>query len=147
TRPHRQALVAAHAVAIATTFTHGTEAGMRWLIDHIPATAPAAAPRPVFTEAVHLADPHDEWAALRSARGGETIVAAWAARTAALTAYRRCLPSPETDGVAADDVLTSLLHANYVRSFGIDFDDEAICLHLARAAALAWTARRTGGQQ
>ncbi|MFD8379103.1 lantibiotic dehydratase [Streptomyces sp. NPDC059679] len=141
-RPHRRALVAAHSIAIATSFLGSTEAGMRWLIDHIPPTAPAPVPRPQFTETVRLADPSDDWAALRSVPGGHTIVEAWADRDAALTAYRRHLPAPETQGIALDDVLSSLLHVHFVRHVAVDFPEEEVCLYLTRAAALAWMSRR-----
>ncbi|MFD0594004.1 hypothetical protein ACFQZ4_17250 [Catellatospora coxensis] len=40
-------------------------------------------------------------------------------------------------------MLGSLAHAHFIRAVGVDFDDEAICLYLARSAALAWTARTT----
>jgi lantibiotic biosynthesis protein len=145
-RPHRQALVAAHTVAIAEAFTGSTAAGMRWLIDHIPATAPTRIPRPVFTEAVRLSDPRDEWAALRAAPGGAAITRAWEPRQRALAAYRAHFPGPHTEGISVDDVLGSLMHVNFVRACGIDFDDEAAGLYLARAAAKAWTAR-TGGSR
>ncbi|MFC0860932.1 lantibiotic dehydratase [Sphaerimonospora cavernae] len=145
-RPHRQALVAAHTVAIAEAFTGSTAAGMHWLIDHIPAKAPARVPRPVFTEAVDIADPRDDWAALRAAPGGTQIAEAWEPRARALAAYRTHLPGPDTQGVAVDDVLGSLMHVNFVRACGIDFDDEAIGLYLARSAALAWKARTSGGR-
>jgi thiopeptide-type bacteriocin biosynthesis protein len=145
THPHRRALVAAHSVAIAIAFTGSTPAGMQWLLDHIPATAPDRVPRPVFTEAVRVADPRGDWATLRSAPGGAAIVEAWLPRDDAVAAYRAHLPGPHTHGIAADDVLSSLMHVNFVRACGIDFDEEAVGLYLARAAALAWTARTTGG--
>jgi hypothetical protein len=47
-------------------------------------------------------------------------------------------------GIRHDDVLSSLLHVNFVRHHGIDFPEEATCLYLARAAALTAIAR-TGG--
>ncbi|MER6091279.1 lantibiotic dehydratase [Streptomyces bluensis] len=143
-RPHQRALVAAHAVAIASAFLGSTEAGMRWLIDHIPPTAPEPVPRWQFNDAVRLADPRDDWAALRSEVGGETIVSGWADRDKALAAYRFHLPGADTEGVAVDDVLTSLLHVHFVRHVAVNFPEEEACLHLARAAALAWTARATG---
>jgi thiopeptide-type bacteriocin biosynthesis protein len=142
TRPPRPALATAHTVAIAAAFTGSTEAGMRWIIDHLPAAAPTAMPRPVFAEAVRLADPSENWAALRAADGGAGIVAACTSRDSALRAYRALFPSKHTIGIDADAVLASLLHANYVRGCGIDFDDEAACRYLARASALAFTARR-----
>jgi thiopeptide-type bacteriocin biosynthesis protein len=143
-RPHERTPVAAHTVAIASAFLGSTQAGMRWLIDHIPPTAPVPVPRPQFTDAVRLADPGNDWAALRGAPGGAAIVSAWADRDAALAAYRRHLPGPQTQGIALDDVLASLLHVHFVRHIAVNFPEEEVCLYLARAAALAWTARTTG---
>lgn len=141
-RPQRRALVAAHTIAIATAFLGSTEAAMRWLIEHIPPTAPATVPRPQFTETVRLADPSGDWVALRGVRDGQTIVAAWADRNAALAAYRPHLPGPDTQGIRLDDVLSSLLHVHFVRHVAVDFAEEEICLYLTRAAALAWMSRR-----
>ncbi|WP_411076256.1 lantibiotic dehydratase [Streptomyces sp. cmx-4-7] len=140
-RPQQRTLVAAHTVAITSAFLGSPQAGVRWLIDHIPPRAPKPVPRPQFAEAVRLADPRDDWAALRAAPGGEAIVTAWADRASALTAYRTHLPSEHTEGIAEDDVLTSLLHTHFVRHVAVNFPEEEICLHLARAAALAFTAR------
>ena len=143
-RPSQRTLVAAHTVAIASAFLGSTEAGMRWLIDHIPPTAPAPVPRPHFTDAVRLADPSDDWSVLRSVPGGDAIVSGWADRDTALAAYRPHLPGPDTQGIAVDDVLTSLLHVHFVRHVAVNFPEEEVCLYLARAAALAWTARTRG---
>lgn len=143
-RPSQRTLVAAHTVAIASAFLGSAEAGMRWLIDRIPPTAPVPVPRPQFAEAVRLADPRDDWAALREAPGGDAIVSGWADRDAALAAYRPHLPGPNTLGIAVDDILTSLLHVHFVRHVAVNFPEEEVCLHLARAAALAWAARTTG---
>lgn len=145
-RPHRQALVAAHSSAIAVAFTGSVKAGMRWVIDHVPAAAPQSVARSVFDEAVRLADPSDQWAALRAAPGGAAITGGWQARTTALAEYRTHLPGPQTEGIDPDDVLGSLMHAHFVRAVGIDFDDEALSLYLARAAALSWSARHTAGR-
>lgn len=143
-RPGQRVLVVAHTVAIASAFLGSTEAGMRWLLDHIPPTAPVPVPRPQFTEAVRLADPRRDWAALRGAPGGEAIVSGWADRDAALAAYRTHLPGRDTQGIAVDDVLTSLLHVHFVRHVAVNFPEEEVCLYLARAAALAWIARTKG---
>ncbi|MCT6782318.1 lantibiotic dehydratase [Streptomyces sp. CS7] len=144
-RPAQRSLVAAHFFAIASVFLGGPDAGARWLIDHIEPTAPKPVPRSQFTDAVRLADPRGDWAALRSAPGGAAIVDAWAERTAALATYRLHLSGRHADGIAVDGVLTSLLHVHFVRHVAVDFLEEEICLYLARAAALAFTAR-TGRQ-
>jgi len=143
-RPGRRTLVAVHTVAIASAFLGSIEAGMRWLIDHIQPTASVPVPRPQFAAAVRLADPRDDWAALRESPGGDAVVSEWADRDAALAAYRPHLPGPDTQGIAVDDVLTSLLHVHFVRHVAVNFPEEEVCLQLARAAALAWTARTTG---
>ncbi|MET9611774.1 lantibiotic dehydratase [Kitasatospora indigofera] len=140
-RPNRRALVAAHSIAIAAAFLGSTAAGADWIIEHVPPAAPARVPRAQFTEAVRLADPRGDWAALRAVPGGGAIVEAWAERDAALAAYRAHLPGPDTHGIAVDDVLGSLLHVHFVRAVAVDFPEEANCLYLARAAALAWKAR------
>ncbi|MFD9540838.1 lantibiotic dehydratase [Streptomyces sp. NPDC060022] len=140
-RPHQRALVVAHTVAITNAFLGSVEAGTRWLIDHVPATAPKPVPRGQFNEAVRLADPTDGWAALHAEPGGAAIVTGWADRDVALAAYRLHLPGPDTDGIAIDDVLTSLLHTHFVRHVAVNFPEEEVCLYLARAAALAWTGR------
>ena len=145
-RPDRHALVAAHTAAIAVAFAGSVTAGMQWLIDHVPAAAPGPVPRPVFEQAVRIADPHDGWAALRAAPGGAAIVDSWEPRSHALAGYRTHLPGPGTQGIDPDDVLGSLMHAHFIRAVGIDFDDEAVCLYLARAAALTWRARTTDGR-
>ncbi|MCX4558786.1 lantibiotic dehydratase [Streptomyces phaeochromogenes] len=142
--PGPRTLVAAHTVAVASAFLGSTEVAMRWLIDHIPPTAPVPVPRPQFTEAVRLADPSDEWAALRRVPGGDAIVSGWADRDTALAGYRQHLPGPDTQGIAIDDVLVSLLHVHFVRHIAVNFPEEEVCLYLARATALAWTARTTG---
>ncbi|GLI00936.1 lantibiotic dehydratase [Phytohabitans aurantiacus] len=143
-RSARQALTAAHFVAISTAFHGGTSAGMDWLIRYARTDTTAAPARTVLDEAVRLADPTDDWAHLRAAPGGHAISAAWEPRRHALAAYRALLDA--NDGISQDIVLDSLLHAHHIRAVGIDRDDERTCLRLARSAALAWNARsgRTG---
>lgn len=108
-------------------------------------------PRPILRQAVRLADPANEFAALRAAPAGSAIAAAWQDRSAALAAYARHLPrDPEaapadTAGIDANAVLDALLHCHFLRAVGIDPADKARCLYLARAAAQA-TIARTGGR-
>lgn len=141
-RPHHRVLVAAHSIAITSAFLGTTEAGMRWLIDHSPASCPTPVARPQLSDVVRLADPPDDWAALRGVPGGQAVVEAWAERDAGLAAYRPHLPGPDSDGVRLDDVVSSLLHVHFVRHLAVDFPEEEVCLHLTRAAALAWMSRR-----
>jgi thiopeptide-type bacteriocin biosynthesis protein len=143
-QPPRRALAAAHAVAISAAFTASIPAGMQWLLDHIPAAPPGRVPRPVLDQARHLADPAADWAALRSGPGGDAICDAWADRDRALAAYRTQLGGAAMAGIRADDVLSSLLHVNFVRDYRIDFGEEAVCMYLARAAALTSIARAGG---
>jgi len=143
-RPHRLVLAAANFAAITVAFTGQVDAGMGWLIDHVPAKPPATVARPVFAEAQRLADPRQDFRALRGAPGGAAIVATWAQRARALAAYRSRFPGSDTDGVDPDAVLGSLLHTHFLRACGIDADDKATCLYLARVAAMAATARAGG---
>lgn len=138
-RPHSQALAAAHFVAIAAAWTGSAQEGMAWLIEHANPETSISSPRRVVDEAVRLADPAGDWAALRAAPGGEAIVAGWEPRHQALADYRALLEA--ADGTDADTVLVALLHAHHIRAAGIDREDEHACLRLARAAALSWTAR------
>jgi thiopeptide-type bacteriocin biosynthesis protein len=144
-QPDRQALIAAHTVAICSAFLGSTTAAMDWIIEHV-AAAPSRTPipRPIHADAVRIADPDDDWAALRARPGGAQIAAAWQARNDAIVQWRAALdtPSPDVEGVRLDDALRHALHGHYIRARGIDFDDEPACLHLTRSAALAWTARR-----
>ncbi|MEH1124849.1 lantibiotic dehydratase [Micromonospora sp. CPCC 206061] len=147
-RPDRQALIAAHTVAITIAYLGDTTAGMRWLIHQLPAAAPQApVPRPVFDKAVRISNPDHGWAALRAAPGGAAIVDAWRPREEALATWRAQLdvPGPDAAGINRDDALRHILHGHYIRAYGVDFDDEPACLHLARAAAQAWTATHTTG--
>ncbi|WP_236703335.1 lantibiotic dehydratase [Lentzea aerocolonigenes] len=143
-RPHHHALSAANFAAIAIAFTGSIEAGMRWLVDHVPAKPPSVVPRPVFAEAGRLADPREDFHVLRGTPGGTEIVATWAERAEALSTYRSRLCGTDAEGVDPDAALGSLLHSHFLRACGIDPEDKAVCLYLARTAALTFTAR-TGG--
>jgi thiopeptide-type bacteriocin biosynthesis protein len=137
------ALAAANAAAITAAFTGTARTGMRWLTQHIPPASPARLPRELLDEARRVADPGGNWAGLRAAPGGDAITRAWASRDRALAAYRSRLEGPGGQGIAPDEVLSSLIHVNFVRGYQIDFDQEAAAMYLARSAALAWTARNT----
>jgi lantibiotic biosynthesis protein len=143
-RPHDHALAAANFTAIVVAFTGGTEAGMRWLIDHVPAKPPTVVPRPVFAEARRLADPSENFRALRTAPGAASVVAAWGERAQTVAAYRAHLSGADAEGLDPDIALGSLLHTHFLRACGIEPDDKATCLYLARTAALTFAARMGG---
>ncbi|MEU3261462.1 lantibiotic dehydratase [Streptomyces albidoflavus] len=138
-RPRPQVLAAANFVAIAISFTGSTAAGMEWLITHGRITDPRPLDRTVLGETVRLVDPTDDWAALRTAFGGDTIAAAWSERENALARYRHALDA--SGDINLNLVLDSLLHAHHIRAVGIDKDDERMCVRLTHAAAMAWTHR------
>ncbi|MFF2073409.1 lantibiotic dehydratase [Kitasatospora sp. NPDC058162] len=133
-----RAVTAASMVAIATGFG-GIHEGMRSLSSAIPAGTPTPAPRAVHQQAVALGNPDDNWAALRETPTGRAVAVSWVERQQALTAYRDQLLG-ET-GPDDEPVLLSLLHLHHVRAQGIDRDAERLCHRLARAAALAYTAK------
>ncbi|MFH9667423.1 thiopeptide-type bacteriocin biosynthesis protein [Streptomyces globisporus] len=138
-RPHRQALAAANFVSLAAAFTGSTAAGMDWLIAHGRISDPRPLDRTVLSQAVRLADPTDDWAALRAAPGGAALATAWSERDETLARYRQKLDA--SGGIDPNLVLDSLLHAHHIRAVGIDKDDERMCVRLAHAAAMAWTHR------
>jgi thiopeptide-type bacteriocin biosynthesis protein len=140
-RPHRHALAAANFTSMAIAFTGDTYAGMRWLRNHIPAKPPGPVPRPVYRAAQRLADPRDDFHALRADPAGAAILATWAARSAAIVEYRSRVDSRDAIGVDPDAALGSLLHTHFLRACGIEPTDKAVCLYLARAAALAYAAQ------
>ncbi|MGQ4388582.1 lantibiotic dehydratase [Streptomyces sp. SAS_270] len=138
-RPHPRVLATVNFVSLATAFTGSADEAMEWLSRYGKIPDPRPLDRQVLFDAVHLADPTDGWAALRARAGGETITAAWAQRDEAIARYRSRLRESDLDPHL---VLDSLLHAHHIRATGIDKVDERMCVRLARAAALAWTARR-----
>ncbi|MFI1481892.1 lantibiotic dehydratase [Streptomyces sp. NPDC020747] len=140
--PHLQpAVTAASFVDIAATFTGSPAAGRRWLTEHLLKGEGEMPSRDLQALAIQLTAPDSDFTALRALPGGERVVTAWASRRAALETYRTAL----TDhGAEPTDVLPSLLHMHHNRAAGIDPDNETICRHLARTAALSWSARTEG---
>lgn len=136
--PHPQALTAASLVDLAGAVTGSRPAGMRWLTDHPELTGKAPMrDREVRQQTLRIANGQ----ALHHLPGGDTIAAAWAARSRAAARYAACL-TPATTRLTPDSVLTSLLHMHHIRAHGIDAETEAMTHKLARAVALAWTARQ-----
>ncbi|MEV0278584.1 lantibiotic dehydratase [Streptomyces sp. NPDC050610] len=136
------AVTAASYVDLATSFTTGTREGMYWLIAHLQTPSGPGLDRHTRDEALCLADPDANFAALRAVRGGEKVISAWNRRRKAMTAYRDCLTTTgETDPTT---VLTSLLHMHHIRTAGLNETCEHTCRRLARSAALSWTTRNQG---
>lgn len=128
--PDVRAVTAASMVDIAIGLLGDDAAAMQWLIDHT-LTDRAAPPHAVYRQAVDL---------MNSDPPGldERVTAAWSARREALAAYARTLTATATH---PHEVLPDLLHLHHVRMSGPGLPEERTHLHLARAAALSWTAR------
>ncbi|MGH4028782.1 lantibiotic dehydratase [Actinomycetota bacterium Odt1-20B] len=126
----RRALIAASLVDIATGLLGDRAKAMRWLIEHTR-TAPTAPSRTVYRQAVDLVHAHP-------AGLDVSTLTAWSERRRALTDYGRALTQANTNSEA---VLPDLLHLHHVRMQGPGLPEERTHLHLARAAALSWTAR------
>jgi thiopeptide-type bacteriocin biosynthesis protein len=137
--PHPYAVIAASFTDLAAAFTGSLSSGLNWLTDHVNHHPVPALARKVHRQAMRLADPSGDWAALRALPGGEALALAWGRRRSALAAYRARLRPAE--GPDPDPVLASLLHLHHARMVGINQNSERICLRLARAAALGWVAR------
>lgn len=133
-----EAITAASLVDLAISLAGDTDAGMRWLTDHLP-LEPVPVPRTLHTTATRLADPSDDWANLRDVPGGDQIWQAWCDRRTALVDYRQHLATQRDPY----HVLPSLLHLHHIRALGMDPDRERVGRRLARAAALRWTATTT----
>ncbi|MEU8196439.1 lantibiotic dehydratase [Microbispora amethystogenes] len=135
--PDLRSLTAASLLDIAAAFLGETDTAMQWLIDHTRAdTSPPD--RAIYDQAVRLARP-DDHEALTAYPAGAQIVSCWEQRWQTLAAYRCALEAAGTLPPAV--VLPDLLHLHHVRMAGPSLDSERACLHLARAAALSWTAR------
>ncbi|WP_240634092.1 MULTISPECIES: lantibiotic dehydratase [Streptomyces] len=128
--PDLRAMTAASMVDIATGLLGNHPAAMRWLIEHTR-TGTTAPPRAVYRQAVDLVNAAPSGLDAR-------VTTSWSARRVALVAYRSALEDSETH---AQDLLPDLLHLHHVRMCGPGLPQERAHLHLARAAALSWTAR------
>ncbi|BCL28579.1 lantibiotic dehydratase [Streptomyces aurantiacus] len=128
--PDADAVTAASMVDIVTGLLGDTAAAMHWLIEHT-LTNRAAPPRAVYRQAVDLVN-------AGPSRLDERVTTAWTMRRAALVTYRHALTGAALD---PHDLLPDLLHLHHVRMRGPGLPKERTHLHLARAAALSWTAR------
>jgi thiopeptide-type bacteriocin biosynthesis protein len=136
--PDAAALTAASMLDIACGLAGGPGNGTGWLIGRRQGPVPAP-PRAAYDEAVTLADPGRP-GAIAALSGGSEILSAWARRRDALAAWRRAVE--EMAAMSPLSLLPDLLHLHHVRMTGADRERERACIHLARAAALSWTARK-----
>lgn len=141
---HPQALTAASLIDLVCAMTGSRPAGMRWLVDHAQLAGGArVGDRDVLRQALSLgAGAGAEGSTLPTIPGGSSITSAWHARRLAATRYTDLLTVDATH-VRPASVAVSLLHLHHVRAHGIDPAAEALSHRLARAVALAFTARRT----
>ncbi|MEV4315151.1 lantibiotic dehydratase [Actinocrispum sp. NPDC049592] len=130
-----RALTAASLLDLAAAFTGGTAEGAAWMIEHISTDLIPALDRTVYNQALRLANPRDNWAAVQQLPGGEQIALSWTQRRTTLAAYRKTLAS--AGELAPASVLASLLHLHCLRTSGIAPETERTCHRLARAAALS----------
>lgn len=133
--PDARAVTAASLLDITAAVIGDTTGAMRWLIEHTRPHQPAP-PRDIYHQAVRLGSP--DRSALVLLPGGEALQSSWRQRQETLVSYCDVLRSAAIDPVS---VLPDLLHLHHTRVVGPDSDSERACLHLARAAALSWTAR------
>ncbi len=111
---------------------------MRWLIGHTR-TERSAPSRAVYDETIALTTASLTPRAPGSPALDASVAASWTVRRAALDAYRAALHGAEAP--LPQDLLPDLLHLHHVRMCGPGLPEERAHLHLARAAALSWTAR------
>ncbi|QHC26379.1 lantibiotic dehydratase [Streptomyces sp. GS7] len=139
--PDARALTAASMLDLTTSLIGNPAEAMSWLIDHAQTTSTPPA-RDLYDQAVTLGNPNDRCDLARQP-DGEQILARWAQRRETLAAYKAVLDTAGTASATA--LLPELLHLHHTRIAGLDLKAEGQCLHLARAAALSWTARGRSG--
>lgn len=137
----QEAITAASLLQLAIGSLDNIEAGLQWLLDHVPRSHAPAPDRKLRDRALALANPHEQWAALRELPGGADVIAAWQARDHALYLYRQHLAASEQP--LSTGIVHDLAHLHHVRMHGIDPEHERACRHLARAAAVSISHRRT----
>ncbi len=131
-------MTAASMVDIAVGLLGDDAKAMRWLIGHTR-TDRNAPSRAVYDETIALTTASLTSGAPGSPALDARVAASWTARRAALAAYRSTLEGADTP--LPQDLLPDLLHLHHVRMCGPGLPEERAHLHLARAAALSWTAR------
>lgn len=140
--PDRRAMTAASMLDVVIGLVGDAGEAMRWFIDCAQTTG-TAPDRGLYDQAIALANLHDR-THLSQQPGGEELLARWTLRRDALALYRSALAT--AGGLTATVVLPELLHLHHTRMAALDMEAERRCVHLARAAALSWTARSKEGR-
>ncbi|MEV6871656.1 lantibiotic dehydratase [Amycolatopsis sp. NPDC051128] len=127
-----QALAAASMAHLAASFAPDSQTGYRALLgclqqEHGPLD------RELRDCALAVADPDQQYRAVRALPGGDAVAAAWRARDTALHAYHGVLA---LQGREPGVVLRTLLHEHHIRAIGVDPTFEKETGRLARAVAL-----------
>ncbi|PRX01135.1 UNVERIFIED_ORG: thiopeptide-type bacteriocin biosynthesis protein [Actinomadura viridilutea] len=139
-----QAVAAASMTHLAASFAPDTATGYRTLVRCAKQRLGPVAPD-VRDITFRLADPADDFAAVRALPCGDAVATAWQNRARALATYHHLLAQQRNP----EDLLTTLLHGHHVRALGLDPEHEATTIRLARAAALrnlATTSPSAGAQ-
>lgn len=126
-----QAIAAASMADLAAGLAASDE-GEGWLVNQLDREY-GNLDRTLRDATLRLADPATDHQALRDYPGGAAVADAWAARRAALSAYRAELARHRRQPIT---VLRSLLHDHHVRALGVDPDTERVTNRLARAVAM-----------
>jgi thiopeptide-type bacteriocin biosynthesis protein len=140
--PHPHAVLTASLGNMVISFLGDVESGMCWLTNHVAKDPVPASDRLIRDQALRLADPSEDWAAMRTFIDGKDIATTWTRRSVALRSYHDAILM--TGEINPDSALAALLHLHSVRTIGINPIHERACLNLARAAALSWIARARG---
>jgi thiopeptide-type bacteriocin biosynthesis protein len=127
-----QALAAASMAHLAASFAPDPHTGYRALLGCLPQEH-GPLNRELRDRALAVADPADQYRAVRALPGGDAVAAAWRARDTALHAYHDALAQ---QGREPGGVLRTLLHEHHIRAVGVDPTFEKETGRLARAVAL-----------
>ncbi|VVJ22645.1 Lanthionine biosynthesis protein LanB [Amycolatopsis camponoti] len=127
-----QALAATSMAHLARTFAPDSQTGYRALLGCLPQEQ-GPLDRELRDHALTLADPDQQYRAVRAMSGGDVVGTAWRARDTALHAYHDALVQ---QGREPGGVLRTLLHEHHVRAVGVDPTFEKDTGRLARVVAL-----------
>lgn len=126
-----QALAAASMTHLVAAFAPDPLTGYRGLVGCLRQERGPLA-RALRDHALTLADPTNDYRAVRALPGGDAVATAWCARGEALTDYHQALGQQRDPST----VLRTLLHEHHVRAVGVDPTFEKETGRLARVAAL-----------